>query len=222
MLNQLILLIRKTKERPDYRDLMMDLVHQRPIDFSGYDIEQINSIYSFRDEIAEYIMDHGLDSLFTAGILNEDVIKSGTSEASIVAVLQKFLDKLSIDNELIIVDPYFFARPRNANYETMFCDLVKKYLPDISDIIFITNTTVVTSVKNNIETGLLALKSSLNIIHKTSSNYHDRYWISSSREKGMVMGTSLNGLGNKLALIDRLNTTDVRTIVDELITENLI
>jgi hypothetical protein len=36
------------------------------------------------------------------------------------------------------------------------------------------------------------------------------------------MGTSLNSLGNKVALLDRLNTTDVRCIIAELTNDGLL
>ena len=36
------------------------------------------------------------------------------------------------------------------------------------------------------------------------------------------MGTSLNGLGNKFALVDRINISDVREIVPELIGDSIL
>ncbi len=98
-----------------------------------------------------------------------------------------------------------------------------KFISTIDDLIIVTNShNVDTTIKNEIETILKSKKSTLNFIHKQHDDYHDRYWISGAREKGIVMGTSLNSLGNKVALLDRLNTTDVRNIISELINDGLI
>jgi len=92
----------------------------------------------------------------------------------------------------------------------------------IDTIIFVTNSTINNSLKNDAQNGLFALKPTIYIVHKISSNYHDRYWISGNREKGLIMGTSLNGLGNKFASVDRINISDVREIVPELIGDSIL
>lgn len=221
-LKNLVLILKKKNDKADYIKIVEDYSHGRPVDLSGYEMYQANSLYSFQDEIIEHILERGVMSFFTAGLLLEDTIARGTAPTAIESVIQKFLNKISIDQELIIVDPYFFATTPNINYPSFFCDIVKPYLPVIDDIIFVTNSTVSNTVKNGILSGLHSLKPGLNIIHKTSHNYHDRYWISGNREKGIVMGTSLNGLGNKFALVDRLNVSDVRSIVADLIAGSVI
>jgi hypothetical protein len=75
---------------------------------------------------------------------------------------------------------------------------------------------------SSIEALLQSHKPSLNIIHSKSDDFHDRYWISGNREKAILTGTSINGLGNKFALVDRVNTSDVRVIVNELKSRGLI
>jgi hypothetical protein len=221
-LKNLVLILKKKNDKADYTKLIEDYSHEKPVDLSDYEVSQANSLYSFRDEIIEHILERGIMSFFTAGLLLEDTISRGATQVAIERVIQKFLDKMSIDQELIIVDPYFFASTPNANYPTFFCNIIEKYLPVIDNLIFVTNSHSNNLIKNDIKSGLLSLKSTLNIVYKVSNNYHDRYWISSNREKGMVMGTSLNGLGNKFALVDRLNTSDVRDIVADLLAESMI
>jgi hypothetical protein len=77
------------------------------------------------------------------------------------------------------------------------------------------------SIKTAIEAKFQTIKPGINFCHTTSSAYHDRYIISHGRERGMIVGTSFNGLGNKLALVDRLNTSDVREIIADLVANAL-
>jgi len=221
-LKNIVWILKPKSDNINYIDLIESLSNNQPVDLSNYEVLQATSVFSFREEIMEYVLERGFSSLLTSELLLEHIVAKGTGVPQIILVLQRYLDNLSIDNELIIVDPYFFARPRSVGYEAMFCNIIEKYLPAIDDLIFITNNQIDNNVKTNIENGLLSLKPGLNLQYNTSGDYHDRYWISSNREKGLVMGTSLNGLGNKLALVDRINTSDVRLIIGELINDGLI
>ena len=50
--------------------------------------------------------------------------------------------------------------------------------------------------------------------------FHDRIWIS-NRNKGFFVGTSLNGIGRKVTLIDSIASNDVKGIVDIILEANL-
>lgn len=133
------------------------------------------------------------------------------------------MERVNIDKELIIIDSFFFSKPKNSNYVAILDQILDKFISTIDDLIIITNTyRIDTTVKNSIINTLRSKKPSINIIHKSHDDYHDRYWISGARERGIVIGTSLNSIGNKVALIDRLNTTDVRGIIKELTSDGLI
>src|SRR5205823_5655518 len=102
-------------------------------------------------------------------------------------------------------------------YISLVDQTLNKYLPQLDTIRIITYANKVNAtVKTNIEAILKTQKPTLNIVHKTSSDYHDRFWISNNREKGILTGTSLSGYGRRYALLDRLNTSDVRDIVSSL------
>jgi hypothetical protein len=45
-----------------------------------------------------------------------------------------------------------------------------------------------------------------------TEEFHDRFWIDPDAHKGLVMGTSLNGVTKKIALIDHLGREDVMQI----------
>jgi hypothetical protein len=188
-----------------------------------FDIGMIQERHLFdREKIIEILFEKGQTSILKQEVLLEFFIPKGTPGNVIVGIIQKYLDKVIIDNELIIVDPYFFPTRHDTSYSSFIASILDKYLPTIDTIKIITSTRFNATIKAQIYSELRAIKPTLNIIHSQSDDYHDRYWISNNREKGIIIGTSLNGLGNKYALIDRLNTTDVREIVTELISGGLI
>ncbi|RKR80094.1 hypothetical protein BDD43_0188 [Mucilaginibacter gracilis] len=222
-MNNIVWILKPLKDNSNYIDLVVNLSNKEGVDLSNYDVSQVSSVvYSFKDEIVEHLLNNGFSSLISADLLLEDVVAKDTPANKIIPLLQRYLDKIGIKDELIIVDPYFFAKSKNPDYVTIVIQVLAKYLLQITQLIFITNYSIDATLKAAIEFSLKKLNPSLNIIHQLSYDYHDRFWISGDREKGVVMGTSLNGLGNKLALVDRLNIVDVRLIVKELISDGLI
>ncbi|HRE73642.1 MAG TPA: hypothetical protein PK637_00935 [Flavobacteriales bacterium] len=221
----LIWRLKPKREDADYLQLTIDYANNRPVNLNDFKVEQIGSIiFSFRNEIEKHILDHGLSSLIGIQPLNEQLIAKGESENKIVTFFQKYLDKVGIDNELIIVDPYFYAPTSNANYHLMINSLLAPYIANITTLKIITfpGGKISPPVKVSVESTLIGANPHLAIEHKTSNDYHDRFLISNNREKGIIVGTSFNGLGNKYALIDRLNTSDVREIVSSLISNGLL
>lgn len=185
----------------------MSIIRKEFLSQNGFNFNYFTSRYKTRDG-NEYL---------------EHIVTKGTPDDKITPVVQTYLDNVNIDNELIIVDPYFFAKPKNLNYVTVLDQIIDKYISTIDNLVIITNTNSVnSSVKTNIVTMLQSKKATLNIVHKQNDDYHDRYWISGARKKGIVMGTSLNSLGNKVALLDSLKSIDVDSIISELTKDGLI
>jgi D-ribose pyranose/furanose isomerase RbsD len=206
------------KEVIDYTNLVVKISNEQDINLRDFKVEEITSvIYCFREEIIDYILENGLSSLINTVPLLEHLVPKGATQNTIVDALHKYLDKVGIDNELIIIDPYFFAPTSDTTYLSTIDLALEKYLPQVDTLHIITYPNKVDApLKTAIETNLKAKKPSLNILHKTSNEYHDRFWISNKRERGILTGTSLNGYGKKYSLLDRLNTSDVRYIVNSL------
>lgn len=223
-MSDIIWILKPKKDNHDYIDLVVKISNNQDINLSDYEIGQVQSVvHSFKDQIVKYLLEHGFNSLVSSELLLEHIVTKGTPDNKIIPVVQTYLDRVNIDNELIIVDPYFFAKPKNPNYVSVLDQILDKYITTIDNLVIVTNSFAVdTTVKANIIGTLQAKKATINIIHKQHNDYHDRYWISGAREKGLVMGTSLNSLGNKVALLDRLNTTDVRSIITELTNDGLL
>lgn len=208
-------------EGADFTDFVVEYSNN-PI-LQKFDIKILQERHLYDSEsIKELIVEKGQTALLKEELLLEHLVVTGTPQNIIVKILQRYLDKVEIDNELIIVDPYLYPSRHPANYSQFVIDILSKYLPTITDLRLVTASNYNRTIKTQIETDLQNLRPGLRISHQTSDDYHDRYWISKGREKGIIIGTSLNGLGNKYSLVDRLNTTDVRQIVSGLVTDGLI
>ncbi|OKH32227.1 hypothetical protein NIES2101_40820 [Calothrix sp. HK-06] len=128
--------------------------------------------------------------------------------------------------ELIIIDPYIFIvksedyidaylkeffdainiRTNKNNIESIRI-IYDKWEPDISDIIRDTMYSATNPRK------IFKLKASKKI--------HDRIWIK-NKKSAMFVGTSFNGLGNKLNVLLPLPEDDLRNVLDFLNSENLL
>gem|GEM_PF-1616495 len=208
--------IKQKNESADYLALVTALANGQPLDMHDWEVGQVGSVvHTFKDEIIDYIIEHGLASLLTSEPLVEMVVAKGATPNRILEVVEKYITKAGVDNELIIVDPYFY-HPVDAAYAAHVVDMLTPHLLNVEDLRIITESgfKVTPATKAGIDTALQALKPTLRIDHKTSNEIHDRHWITNKREKGVAIGGSLSTLGKKHCLIDRMKTTDVREFVE--------
>jgi hypothetical protein len=177
--------------------------------FEQFQISQIMlPVYFFRQEFLEHITEHGFSSLFKFDILMEDIISPSMSVNEIENVLAKFIGKLQGAKKLVIIDPYFFAKSANNDVGALFSKLLKPISGNLEEICFVTN-----GRRNEAKSDILsAVDSTIKVHNVNTDEFHDRYWIDPDNNKGVVIGTSLNGLGKKIALIDSLSEADVAEI----------
>lgn len=219
----MILKLVSKKDLPDdYTQLVINIANKRPVDLSKFEVLTIDSITSeFRDEVFQY----GLTSLLTRQPINEELIHVAIPKTTIENIMINFLKTININDELIIVDPYFFASTKEDGYPALIQAILKPFSPGLKTIKIITSpdrNKIDVELKKSIENNIMHLNSNMAIEHKTSPEYHDRFWISASRKKGIITGSSLNGLGKKYAIIDILKETDVKDIVSTLEQKKLI
>ena len=177
--------------------------------FEKFNISQIAlPAYRFRHEFLEHIAEHGLSSLFDFNIVMEDITSPSMSINDIEKVVAKFVGKLQGAKKLVIIDPYFFSKSANTDVAQLFSRLLGQASSDLEEICFITN-----GRKNEARNDILSvIDPKIRVHHVTTDEFHDRYWIDPDTNKGIIMGTSLNGLGNKISLIDRIREEDVAEI----------
>lgn len=223
------LIVRKKSTCTPINDILLKIAANKDVNFKGYSVGFVAAfsdlLYDHKDEVIEFMAEHGYAEFMNTVPMNESVVPKGATQPQVVTIMNTYLTKLGIDNELIIIDPYFLAPTRIPNYPQLIESILKNHFTNLETLRIITtcNTSKIdNSLLSSIESLLQSHKPTLKIIHNTSDNFHDRYWISNNRERAIVTGTSINGLGNKLALVDRVNNSDVKDIVNELKSSGLI
>ena len=140
--------------------------------------------------------------------LQEEVLWKNMTQREKIQKFSKWLAKIeSVEKELIIVDPYLLK-----STEKDYCDM----LAEIINMANASKIIIVTDKKNyKQESEKKIFRNYSNFEIKYSSDFHDRFWIS-GREKGFYTGTSFNGVGKRISLINDLSSCDIKEIVDEL------
>lgn len=208
----------------DQEKFVIDLVNGRPVDLSKCQVFQINNVVSeFREAIIQEILKNGLSDFLRRRLLLEKVVPPGRDSNYVADIIMEFLKVIDVDDELVIVDPYFFASTSSSNYPALVQSILSPFATQLRAIRVVTLPDKVDPIlKQTIEAVVKRLNAAIEMTHSTSRDYHDRFWISSARSKGILLGSSLNGLGRRYAIVDRLSATDVKDVVDSLVASKLI
>lgn len=203
----------KRREGVDPSADLSELLHNSGL-LEHFEFNQIPlPVLYLRDTITAHIVEHGLSSLYHFSIVMEDIISRSLDIDEIEILIAKFIARLDGAKRILIIDPYFYAPSHTTDVAVIFKNLISHAISALEEIIFVTNGQNV-GAKADIHAAVAALVPACKIVDVVTSDFHDRFWIDPDRNNGLVMGTSLNGLGRKVALIDRLNDTDVAEIVD--------
>lgn len=115
---------------------------------------------------------------------------------------------------MIIIDPYLFYSEQDD-----YCGLLASIIKHSKAKTII----AITDKKNCKESSVekIRSKSGKTIDIKYSSDIHDRFWIA-NRSKGFYTGTSFNGVGKRISLINMIPDNDVVEIIRELREQSII
>jgi hypothetical protein len=191
----------------------------------GVDVFFVDEAFCL-EECKEMILTRGVrQTLSTGRILEAILAKTDDHEKRdlLIRVLRDQLRTLAPSESLIVVDPYFFpANLRDkGDYLDDFRAIFGSVIPGINRITFITKPRYDAGLFEDMKRILVEINPALRIEHRTTNDFHDRWWIA-DRERGLFIGTSLNGLGKRYALTDYLKDDDAAQIVDELEKAELI
>lgn len=142
----------------------------------------------------------------------EDITSPSLNINDIEKMVAQFVSQLDGATRIMIIDPYLYAASDKIDVASLFRNLLGEASSALEEIIFVTNGKNA-NAKVDIHAAVTALVPGCKIIDVQSDQIHDRFWIDPDAGKGLVMGTSLNGLGRKIALVDKLKTADVAEIV---------
>jgi hypothetical protein len=153
--------------------------------------------------------------------LQEAVVPQTKHVEPLVCLLEGMLAKLAPSQDFVIVDRYLFPRGSEPGYPTLLVSLLGPVARAVRRIKFITGPRPDSTLLKRVRKLLLIEAPSLSVVHDTSDDFHDRFWIA-DQSRGLFLGTSLNGLGKRYALVDYIASHDVQEIVDSLRTRGLL
>lgn len=184
--------------------------------FEHFEVGQITApVYYFRHEIVDHICNHGLASIFNFSIAMEDITTPTMSVDELEAVMEKIVSSLAGARRLIIVDPYLYANSKDpVMVSSRFSKMVGWLGEALEEITTFTNGQ--SQSKHHLQSTVTSIRPTMRFIDRVQADLHDRFWIDPDTKQGIVFGTSLNGLGLKLALIDRLSHNDIESILCHL------
>lgn len=175
-----------------------DVVEQRIVwtDNSGFLFHSVESFYQ---------------DLFVGNQEVSHEILVGSKEERKDKLISYLMSKGVSGSHLLIIDPYFFSisDKKYDAYQELMVDVLNRLNP--KEITVFIN-------KKNYNKNLhhtISQKVGCEIKVYSSENLHDRFWII-DEERGISLGTSLNGIHHKMIRIDDLRDEEVKTIVEEI------
>lgn len=145
-------------------------------------------------------------------LIHEEVLWKNMTEEERSDKLLEYIKKIEgIENEIIIVDPYFFPKNCDDEYENFIIKTIQKAKLKMLTIV-VDKRNVNDSLREKIiEDAGCAVEI------KYSEEFHDRFWISRNSFKCFVVGTSLNGIGKKICIIELLTDENDEKDIKEII-----
>ena len=190
-----------------YEKLPIDELNCKSLESLGINIELCKTIPNADVESLcnSYIQNNNLE------YITESVLWKNMTDDEKVRKFSEYLSKIEAsNNELIIVDPYFFSSD-DGGYCKIIDDVLKR--SNAKSIIVITDQKHYKKASHD--------KISHKVDVKYSPDFHDRFWIA-NRKKGFYTGTSFNGIGKKISLVNYLDKNDIIDIIEELRNSQLI
>lgn len=140
--------------------------------------------------------------------------------------MRYFLQKICPTKDFVVIDNYFFHvnQKDEADYLNRCLGLFKDILPKIEKFDFVINkkrSGYNTNLINQLTKAFCNMNPNLSISVRDTDIFHDRIWLS-DLSRGIFVGTSLNHIGKRYALVDKIHEDDCHEIANILKNHNII
>lgn len=149
----------------------------------------------------------------TGDILLEEIMWRNMTNNEKIQKMLEYISKLGVvGKDLVIIDSYFF--PEEGKYDNDYINLVTNVLSraGVSSVKIVTHPQYNRRLYNIIRNNLSSVGLKLTLV--TSHEFHDRFWICPDVKQGFVLGTTLNGFGKKICLIQGLEYEDTEDLIN--------
>ncbi len=168
------------------------------------------SLDALRPHIQQHIIEYGLSSLFYNHMTCDAVMHPGFTTDEIEAVILGIMSKLDGVKHLLIIDAFFYDDKPECLL--LLEKIVRSMSSKLEKVTIITHGKRV-SMRPGIHDVFSTVVPGIQLNDVVTEDFHDRYWIDVENTKGVMVGTSLNGIGKKIAMIDYASFADTREIV---------
>lgn len=168
------------------------------------------SLDTLRPHIQQHIIEHGLSSLFYNHMTCDAIMHPGFTTDEIEAVVLGIMSKLDGVKYLLIIDAFFYDDKPECLL--LLEKIVRSMSSKLERVTLITHGERA-SMRPGVHKVFSTVVPGIQINDVVKKDFHDRYWIDVETTKGVMVGTSLNGIGKKIAMIDHANVADTREIV---------
>jgi hypothetical protein len=160
----------------------------------------------------EFILKYGTTKMLSMQPLNEQVLPDNTSRDIISDILKTYLRSFIGCSSILIIDPYLYSSNSDSDYISFFINLFQDLLVSCLTLKIATSPDQNCQLEQSIHNAIKVINPNIRIYTKHTRVFHDRFWIFDDT-KGLLIGTSLNGIGRRYSLIDYLKDDDVKEIV---------
>jgi hypothetical protein len=163
-------------------------------------------------EARHLLLEKGITAILTSQQLNEEVLPDNTPRNAVLDTLKYKIEQCRPSQSVLLIDPYLFPSLPDSDYITDFLQIFKNSLERCSRLEIATKPDRNTSLENQVLSQVLQINPSIVVSQKYTNSFHDRFWIA-DEARGVFVGTSLNGVGKRYAVVDWLQENDAIEIV---------
>lgn len=162
-------------------------------------------------DVMELASKVGINSLLNCSVSMEDITSPSYDFDFVIETVLKFTTKLLPAKKLLVIDPYFYADSKPSTLKVLR-SLMLPFAETLEELCIIHDGS---HVKGAIEFRKIICDviPGIKIVEISSREFHDRFWLNPENQSGVVFGTSLNGVGKKISLVDRLHKSDVADLL---------
>jgi len=195
---------------PPDGDYLIELAQRLSTD--GYNLSSGEKEILLMTGIKQILLDKGPTAILSQELLTEEVLPDNTPRNAVLDTLKYKLNHCSATRSLHIIDPYLYPSIQDPDYVSDFIKIFEATLRLCSCVSIATKANRNASLERKIENEINKVNPQISILRKYTNVFHDRIWIVDD-VRGVFVGTSLNGIGKRYAVIDYLQENDAREIV---------
>lgn len=162
-------------------------------------------------KVGDMIREYGPTKCLSFQDLNESVLPANTPRHALRDTLRFHLSMLEPSSELLLIDHYLFPIHPDPGLLGFMQSVLEDTLKAVSTLHVVTQPGRNTAFEAQFHAMAQAVNPTIAIHPKYTGDFHDRFWLT-DQTGGLFVGASMNGIGNRYALVDWLREEDATAI----------